>query len=412
MPYRHNIAHCQIPVTSQLSALTPVLAALKAGKHAGAVPLIALPSRMDDVDEILAAAAAIKKQFAHVIVVGAGGSGLSGRALAALKPAAISPSLHFLENIDPDAISDALDRGEVQKTHFIVISKSGTTAETLAHFYALLHHVQPILGDKTGAHFTVITQGKNPMQNAAREFGMRIIEHPADIGGRFAILTAVGLLPAALAGLDIKKLRAGAKTVVDELQNAGTPAECKPAMGAALHVALAKDRPISVFLPYAERLSGLAAWWRQCWAESLGKDGKGTTPIRAIGTTDQHSQLQLYLDGPKDKFFHLVLLKRGGTGQKISAPNISGLEYLQGKTTGDIIGAEQKATLETLVRHGCPVRVFELDALAEEQLGALLMHLTLEVIFTAALLTVNPFDQPAVEEGKQLAREYLLAGKV
>jgi glucose-6-phosphate isomerase len=410
--YRHNITHCKTPIASEVETLKPALAALKAGTNAGAAPLLLLPSRTDDLDNILAVAAEIKKQFSHVIVVGAGGSGLSGRTLAALKPAAATPLLYFLENIDPDAVSDVLARGDVRQTHFIVISKSGTTAETLAHFYALLNYAKPALGKTVGAHFTVITSAnKNPMRETAQELGMRILDHPLDIGGRFAILTMVGLLPAALAGLDIKKLRRGAQTVIDELQKSVSPADCQPAVGAALHVALAKEKPISVFLPYAERLSGLASWWRQCWAESLGKSGKGTTPIRAVGTTDQHSQLQLYLDGPKDKFFHLVLLKRAGTGQKIVAPNVDGLDYLQGKTTGDIIGAEQKATLETLVRHGSPVRVFELDRLAEEEMGALIMHLTLEVIFTAALLNINPFDQPAVEEGKRLAREYLLAGK-
>lgn len=411
--YRHNITHCDRPVTTQLKVLESSLSELKTGKNAAAAPLIALPSQTDDLNQILAVASEIKKQFAHVIVVGAGGSGLSGRTLSALKPAAANPSLYFLENIDPDAVSDALARDDLGKTHFIVISKSGTTAETLAHFYALIHHLQSMPGKTIGAHFTVITgDHDNPMRTTAQELGMRILSHPSDIGGRFAIFTVVGLLPAALAGLDIKKLRHGAKTVIDDLQKAASPAECQPAVGAALHVALSKDKPISVFLPYAERLSGLASWWRQCWAESLGKNGKGTTPIRAVGTTDQHSQLQLYLDGPKDKFFHLVLLKRAGTGQKIAAPKLQGLDYLQGKTTGDIIGAEQKATLETLVRHGAPVRVFELDTLGEEAMGALLMHLTLEVIFTASLLGINPFDQPAVEEGKQLARDYLIAGKI
>lgn len=413
MLYRHITTHCDQPIARELKALEPVLAELKTGKNTAAAPLFALPARTDDVVEILAGAAAIKKSFSQVIIVGAGGSGLSGRTLAALKPTADKPALYFLENIDPDAVSDALARGDGKTTHFIVISKSGTTAETLAHFYALIHHAQSTLGKNIGAHFTVITTaGNNPMRQTAQEFGMRIIDHPENIGGRFAILTAVGLLPAALAGLDIKKLRHGAQTVVDALQKAATPADCAPAMGAALHVALAKEKPISVFLPYAERLSGLASWWRQCWAESLGKNGKGTTPIRAVGTTDQHSQLQLYLDGPKDKFFHLVLLNRAGTGQKIAAPNLPELDYLQGKTTGDIISAEQKATLETLIRHGAPVRVFELEALGEEETGALLMHLTLEVIFAAALLNINPFDQPAVEEGKKLARDYLLAGKL
>ena len=145
---------------------------------------------------------------------------------------------------------------------------------------------------------------------------------------------------------------------------------------------------------------------------SLGKGGKGTTPIRAVGSTDQHSQLQLYLDGPKDKLFHIITVKRAGTGHKLNAPNLPALDYLKGKTAGDLLQAEQKATLETLVRAGKPVRVLALDALNEETLGALIMHFTLEIILMAELLGLNAFDQPAVEQSKRLAREYLLAGNV
>ena len=163
-------------------------------------------------------------------------------------------------------------------------------------------------------------------------------------------------------------------------------------------------------LPYGETLAGFSAWYRQSWAESLGKNGGGTTPIQAVGTTDQHSQLQLYLDGPPDKFFTIITAKRLGTGLPIKAPNIPELEYLQGKTVGDVMEAEQRATIETLVAHGCPVRTITLDAINEHSLGALLAHFTLEIYFMAHLLDVNAFDQPAVEEGKVRARDYLLKG--
>ena len=168
---------------------------------------------------------------------------------------------------------------------------------------------------------------------------------------------------------------------------------------------------MSVMLPYCERLSGFSAWYRQSWAESLGKGGKGTTAIRAVGTTDQHSQLQLYLGGPSDKFFTLILHERSGTGQKIHAPDLPELAYLQGKTTGDVMEAEQRATLETLIAHARPVRLIRLLQLHEESLGTLLVHFMLEIFFMAKLLDVNAFDQPAVEEGKVRAREYLLSMK-
>jgi glucose-6-phosphate isomerase len=420
MPYHHDISPCfevlgRDRIAAWLGQTAPTLASLQQQGDKVAAPLLALPARTDDLEQIMTLAARMREQFCHVVIAGAGGSGLSGRALAALNLTARTPYLHFLETIDPDTIEAALARCELPETAFIVISKSGRTAETLGQFYALLEQLKSKVGASAAQHFTVITstEADNPLRAAAIELGCRILDHAPDIGGRFSILTAVGLLPAALAGLDIAALRRGAQAVIKEMQAAASPEDCRPAIGAAVHLAgLEKKLTINVFLPYAERLSGLAAWWRQSWAESLGKNGKGSTPIRALGTTDQHSQLQLYLDGPKDKLFHLLLLNRAGTGQKIHAPASSSLAYLRGKTTGDIMAAEQKATLETLVKNGCPVRVFALDTLAEEQMGALLMHLTLEIIFTAALLGVNPFDQPAVEEGKRLARDYLLTGNV
>lgn len=425
MFYRHNPEYCfedrlgesgvgSARVEALLKALEPSLAALKSRQDKAAGAILDVPERTHDLETILPLAARLKKSFRHVVVAGAGGSGLSGKALAALKPAARDPRLHFLETIDPDAIGALLTLCAAEETCFIAISKSGTTAETLAQFFVLFEHVKNKVGQKAAEHFVAITSvGDNPLRAAGQERGIFVLDHDADIGGRFSILTGVGLLPAALAGLDVARLRHGAASVVAELDKAATPAGCSPALGAALQYAfIEKGRNLSVMLPYSELLSGFSSWYRQSWAESLGKGGKGSTPIRAVGTTDQHSQLQLYLDGPKDKLFHLVTVKRAGSGQKIPAPDKKELAYLQGKTTGDIMAAEQKATLETLVKHRCPLRLFELNSLAEEEMGALVMHFTLEIIFMAALLGVNPFDQPAVEEGKRLAREYLLTGKL
>jgi glucose-6-phosphate isomerase len=162
-------------------------------------------------------------------------------------------------------------------------------------------------------------------------------------------------------------------------------------------------------MPYVDRLAPFGLWYRQLWAESLGKDGKGTTPIRAMGTVDQHSQLQLYLAGPADKLVTLIMLDSAGQGQAVP-PDLAGdreLAYLSGKRMGDLLEAEQRATAATLVRQGRPTRAFRLATLDEKSLGALLMHFMLETIIAADLLGVNAFDQPAVEEGKILARQYL-----
>jgi glucose-6-phosphate isomerase len=162
-------------------------------------------------------------------------------------------------------------------------------------------------------------------------------------------------------------------------------------------------------MPYIDRLAHFGLWFRQLWAESLGKEGKGTTPVRAMGTVDQHSQLQLYLAGPRDKMFTLVALDTAGQGETV-AVDLAGdreLAYLAGRRMGDLLDAEQRATATSLIRNGRPTRIFRLTQLNERSLGALLMHFMLETIIAADLLGVNAFDQPAVEEGKILAREYL-----
>lgn len=425
MFYRHHADYCfdgrigkcgiaKVRLDAILKTLAPVLTRLQKRADKAAAPLLALPSETKDISDIIAQADVIKAHFRHIVIAGAGGSGLSGRTLATLATAS-HPPLHFLETIDPEAIQALLGICDAAHTHYIIISKSGTTAETLAQFYVLLDQVKHKVGaDQVGAHFTIITSvEENPLRAAAQEFNIKVLDHVLGIGGRFSVLTNVGLISAALSGLDIRKLRLGAQSVVKELDSAQAPVDCQPALGAAIQYAfIEKGYNISVMLPYAARLSGFSSWYRQSWAESLGKGNKGSTPIRAVGTTDQHSQLQLYLDGPRDKLFHLVTVKRAGTGQLLHVPGTKELAYLRGKTTGDIMAAEQKATFETLVKNQCPVRCFELETLAEEQMGALIMHFTLEIIFMAELLKVNPFDQPAVEEGKRMAREYLLTGNL
>nr|MBC8242192.1 glucose-6-phosphate isomerase [Alphaproteobacteria bacterium] len=189
------------------------------------------------------------------------------------------------------------------------------------------------------------------------------------------------------------------------------PQDCAAALGAAISVALVREKGAvsTVLMPYADRLSNFGLWFQQLWGESLGKDGTGTTPILALGARDQHSLLQLFLDGPKDKMFTLMTLDVRGAGGKVSS-SLTGdpsLEYFCGRTMGDLLAAEQNATAVTLAEKGCPTRILHLKGLGEETLGALLMHFMLETVIAADLLGVNPFDQPAVESGKVLARRYL-----
>ncbi|MGB7258770.1 MAG: glucose-6-phosphate isomerase, partial [Pseudolabrys sp.] len=191
-------------------------------------------------------------------------------------------------------------------------------------------------------------------------------------------------------------------------------ADIPAAVGAALAVTLAetKSKSISVMMAYADRLERFTHWYVQLWAESLGKNGRGTTPVAALGPVDQHSQVQLYIGGPRDKLFTIVDVASAGSGPRIDSElaKLAGEPGLGGKTIGDLVAAEARATAETLANNGCPVRTIHIAKLDETSLGELLMHFMLETIIAAHLLGLDAFDQPAVEEGKVLAKKYLSAG--
>jgi glucose-6-phosphate isomerase len=271
------------------------------------------------------------------------------------------------------------------------------------------------LGTQAAAqHFTAVTEpGDNPLRNFANRHGIPIIDHDPNLGGRFSVLSLVGLLPARLAGIDVVAVRAGAASVLEALRADPAPATFAPAVGAAVSVALQRERQAdtTVLMPYADRLAPFGLWFRQLWAESLGKNGKGTTPVRALGTVDQHSQLQLYLDGPRDKMFTLLAAADPARGPRVPAELASDprLDYLAGRHMGDLLAAEQRATYDTLAAAGRPVRVLSLERIDERGVGALLMHFMLETLIAADLLGVDPFGQPAVEDGKKRARAYLAA---
>ena len=238
---------------------------------------------------------------------------------------------------------------------------------------------------------------------------MSIINH-ADVGGRYSILTEVGLLPAAISGLNVEQICRGAESLLDTLDPDNLDA-CLPAMGAATQYALMQHGMFgTILMPYTDHLNDFAMWWMQIWAESLGKNGQGNTPIHALGTIDQHSQLQLYLDGPDDKCY--TIIRSQSEGKQCDAINADYFSsdqfaYLPGKNLSDIMSISAEATIQTLVNHNRPVRVMEVGEVCEETIGALAMHMMLETIITAYVMGVNPYDQPVVEEGKIIARELL-----
>lgn len=400
-----------------LAATPPALERLRA-QHQEGHPILRLPEARDDLTLIETHAQRLRSSFSELVVLGTGGSSLGGQALAALVdqgfgPPVGTPRLHFLDNIDPARFEALFRAVDLRRTGFLAISKSGSTPETIAQLLVCLAALRAAVGEnEASGRVTVITEpGDNPMRQLAGRCGIVALDHDPRLGGRFSVLSLVGLLPARVAGVDVAAVREGAALVLKAMRAAPDPATFAPAVGAALTVALQREHRLSttVLMPYADRLAPFGLWFRQLWAESLGKGGQGITPIRALGTVDQHSQLQLYLDGPADKMFTLIVAAQEQRGPRISIDLATDdrLAYLARRTMGDLLAAEQRATYDTLSAAGRPVRVLALGAVDERSLGALLMHYMLEVIIAADLLGVNPYDQPAVEDGKRRARTYL-----
>ncbi len=396
-------------------SLAATLATLKLQAQSGSLPFLALPSHESDLPLIERQADRIRDHFAHLVVLGTGGSSLGGLTLAGLRQSRFLPggtNVHFIDNSDPDTLAQLFDQLPLSDCCFLAISKSGNTAEVLAQFLLILQRLQRDGLPVARQCLALTMPGDNPLRRLANHFNIPIMEHDPQLGGRFSVLSNVGLLPAAVSGLSLYALREGAKSVMDEVWENGP--ESAPAQGAALSNQLLNEgKTISVLMPYCDRLENLGRWYQQLWAESIGKQGKGSTPVRALGAVDQHSQLQLYLDGPRDKFITLLQLEQQETGETIAsdlARNI-GMDYLGEQKMGDIIAAQQEATATSMSRHGVPLRKLILPTLNEQSLGAVLQHFMVETAIMAGLLGVNAFDQPAVEESKQLARESLASSR-
>ncbi len=407
----------------ELARAEQALEYLRAAHASGELPLLQLPARQDDLASCQMAASRLLEGAQDIVLLGTGGSSLGAQALAQLggwrDPGTVRgqlqgrPRFHFFDNLDGGSFIRALNDLDLEATRFIAISKSGSTAETMMQVLTALAALKErSLFAALGRVFLGLAEpGANPMRRLLESHGIEVLDHDPEVGGRYSVLSNVGMLPAFLLGLDARAVRAGAAQVLAPVL-AGVPApDCAPALGAVVNVALAKQHGINitVLLSYADRLERFSKWFVQLWSESLGKDGQGTTPVAALGPVDQHSQLQLFLGGPRDKLVSIMMLDVAGSGPRIDVglagdPDIG---YLAGRTLGDLVDCEQRATARTLVRNGRPVRVLKLNGLDEETMGGLFMHFMLETIIAGHLMGVNPFDQPAVEEGKVLAREYL-----
>lgn len=413
-----------------VAKLAPALNDLRRDWETGRLPLLRVPEETEDLAPAEKAMAALSEGAETIVFFGTGGSSLGGQTLAQLAGWCIPgvadpeqlrrPRTRFYDNLDPDTLGRSLESLNLATTRFVVISKSGNTPETLVQAIAALQAVKAAgLADQIPRMFLGLTEPampgrKNGLRKLCEAHGIPMLDHHTGIGGRYSVLTNVGLLPAIARGLDIRALRAGAADVVAVMRSASSPAELPAAVGAALNIALAKERGvrISVVMPYVDRLARFGHWYVQLWAESLGKNGEGTTPIACLGPLDQHSQLQLFLDGPREHLITVLRLATRGVGPKIDAElaAMAGLDEMAGRTAGDLVAAQTRGVPEALLQAGRPVRIFEIDQLNERTLGALLMHFMLETILAGRLLGIDPFDQPAVELGKRLSREHLQKG--
>ncbi|MEQ8603141.1 MAG: glucose-6-phosphate isomerase [Marivibrio sp.] len=426
--YRQDVAAClersvgpgglaQASLNRLLGELDGALERLRGRFEAGELPFLGLARRNEDLQAIAGRAADYRARFKEVLVLGTGGSSLGGRALyemAASEHLGGRPALHIITNVDPFVFERMIRRFDFRETGVIVISKSGGTTETMMQFLTVLPLMRAQIGDaKLGEHVTLITEpGPRPLRELGARFALPVLDHDPKVGGRYSVLSVVGMLPTLIAGLDAAAVRVGADDVLTQaLAPHARPAALAPALGAAISVGLQRERGVgaSVMLAYSDRLGSLARWYRQLWAESLGKNGQGTTPIYGTGPVDQHSQLQLWLDGPADKMFTVLGGPNEAIGEALDPDLIAheDLDYMAGRTLGDLMDASRRATAQTLAARGRPVRHIDMLRIDEASMGALMMHFMLETVLAADLLGVDPFDQPAVERGKVLTRRYL-----
>jgi glucose-6-phosphate isomerase len=316
------------------------------------------------------------------------------------------PRLHFAENTDPNTLAAILDFADATATWVNVVTKSGSTAETMANFLVIRGWLAEALGDFGYQERTIATTDPEEgyLKDIADREDLKLLPIPKDVGGRFSVLTPVGLLPASVTGLDVHALLAGAAQCVDEVNEQGT--QHPAVVGAAMHYLMdtTRGRNVRVMMPYADALERLAAWFVQLWAESLGKDGKGSTPHGAVGTTDQHSQIQLYMQGPQDKVVEIVEVENHPRNLEIprAYEDLDGVAYLGGHTLAELLNVECDATRKALTEAGRPNSTIKLGTVSEENLGYLFQALEVQTAVAGSLYGVNAFDQPGVEAGKQI----------
>jgi glucose-6-phosphate isomerase len=394
----------------------------------GSVGFVELPHDSRLIDQVNAFASRARGKYDDVVILGIGGSALGPIALrTALRPSGWNmldaearqnyPRLHVLDNVDPETIAALLGRLRFARTLFIVTSKSGGTAETMSQFLIVHDRLVSEKLDVTEHLVFVTDPKKGGLRLLAERLKVPALDIPPNIGGRFSVLTPVGTLPAALIGIDVKALLAGADTMAQRCESAeltSNPAGVYAVLQWLADTKLSKS--IAVFMPYSDPLRDFAEWFVQLWAESLGKirpDGRsvGSTPLAALGATDQHAQVQLFMEGPADKTVTFVAVRERGTDVTIPAAfgDVTELGYLGGHSLAELIDIEQRATAGALARRGRPNMTIQLDRVDADHVGQMMMLLEIATAYAGQLYGIDAFNQPGVELGKQFA--YALLGR-
>jgi glucose-6-phosphate isomerase len=382
-----------------------------------------------NLEKIEQVASKLKNKFQNIVVLGIGGSALGVTAtLKALKhlytnelATKTAPKLYILDNITPEFIAETLEVVDLQQTLFIVTTKSGTTPETLAQYFYFRELLNAKIGtEQAKKHFIFITDpSKGTLRQIAINDQIENFEIPSNIGGRFSVLTAVGLVPMALMGVDIRTMINGFKQAQTDFQaqNAADNQAFDLAYQQYQNYTEGK-RNINVLMPYNNKLFSFSDWYRQLLAESIGKavnlDGNkvhiGITPVNALGVTDQHSQVQLYTEGPDDKLFIILKTKENHPNehQQIIKTTDENFQFINNITFKKLLDTEMDATISALVKYKKPVTEIVIDKLTAESLGYLYMFFMLSVGVLGELLNINTYDQPGVELGKILTKENLI----
>ena len=397
-----------------------ILKGLAKDKRSGMLGFANILDDKEMIQSTLELAHEYQGKLENVVVLGIGGSALGARTIAkALLPEPLlqnpaidkKPRLFVCDNIDPDWLKDVFKISLSGPSLFLAISKSGATAEIASQLLYLISKLKGIYGEGWKEKLVVVTDPeKGLLRSFAKKHHLKSLEVPPKVGGRYSVLTPVGILPAALLGIDIESLMQGAREMSEICFNTKKPGPAEVLAGIYFQFAK-RGRRILVMMPYSSRLTDFSEWFAQLWAESLGKltslSGKkvraGSTPVRALGATDQHSQIQLYLEGPEDKL--VTFLKVEEFSEKLDIPEpAEGLEelgWLKGHSIAELINVEQFATSASLARAGEPSLTISIPKLDAYHLGALFYVFELATVIAGGLWNINPFDQPGVELGKQ-----------